>query len=97
MPKVMTANRLLDGAVVYLAAEDAWVTDLAQARLADTEEAENLLEAASKRAVHRQHIVGAYAMEVSLVDGRPQPRSVRELIRAARRPTFPSVIERKAS
>ena len=37
MPSVVTANRLTDGIVVYLAPDGGWVEDIARARIAATE------------------------------------------------------------
>ena len=34
MPNVVTANRLIDGIVVYLAPDGGWVEELARAKLA---------------------------------------------------------------
>lgn len=95
MPKIMTANRLLDGAVVYLGHDDVWFAEIASAVVAHTDAEIAELEAAARRGAREQRIVGAYAIDVSLVEGRPQPLSVRELIRASRRPTILSVAERQ--
>ena len=38
MPNVVTANRLVDGIVVYLAPDGGWVEELARAKLAETED-----------------------------------------------------------
>ena len=35
MPNVVTANRLIDGIVVYLAPDGGWVEELARAKLPD--------------------------------------------------------------
>jgi len=37
MPSVVTANRLTDGIVVYLATDGSWTEDIAHARRAETE------------------------------------------------------------
>ena len=44
MPNVVTANRLTDGIVVYLAPDGSWTEDLDRARLAETEEETKGLE-----------------------------------------------------
>ena len=38
MPNVVTANRLVDGIVVYLAPDGGWTEDIAHAARAETEE-----------------------------------------------------------
>jgi Protein of unknown function (DUF2849) len=93
MPSVITANRLQDGVVVYLAAGIVWKTDLAEALVAHSETELARLEADAGKAAAGQIIVGAYAMDVELRDGKPAPKSVREKIRAAHRQTFPDLTE----
>lgn len=93
MPKVITANRLDDGIVVYLAAGGAWTTRLATARLAETDADLARLEATAKDAVAARKVVSVYAMDVMIADGHPEPKSVREKIRAAHRTTFPAITE----
>lgn len=86
-PQVLTANRLRAGDVVYLAANGAWVEELAGARVAlDTAQLEALV-AIGTRAVAAQHVVGVYEMDVDLTTGTPLPTSVKERIRAARGPS----------
>ena len=88
MPNVVTANRLLDGIVVYLAADGSWTEDLARARLAETEEETKALEAEAAKAVAERLVVAVYPMAVALHDGAVYPLSVRERIRAAHRTTL---------
>ena len=38
MPSVVTANRLTDGIVVYLAKDGGWTEELGRARIASTED-----------------------------------------------------------
>ena len=51
MPNVVTANRLIDGIVVYLAPDGGWVEELARAKLADTEDETKALESEAAKAV----------------------------------------------
>jgi hypothetical protein len=88
MPSVLTANRLLDGIVVYLAADGSWTEDIAQARIANTEEETKALEAEAAEAVKARKVVAVYPMEVALHDGEVNPLSVRERIRASHRTTL---------
>ncbi|NNK78353.1 MAG: DUF2849 domain-containing protein, partial [Litoreibacter sp.] len=57
-PKVITANALLEGDVVYLTLDDSWTRDIHEAELMETEAHGDLrlLEAQSQADV----IVGAY-------------------------------------
>ena len=93
MPSVITANRLQDGAVVYLSANDNWITELASARVAEDNDQLDLLQKIAAEAAARHLIVGAYPMDVDLTTGAPAAKSVREKIRAARRPTIAAVNE----
>jgi hypothetical protein len=89
MPNVITANRLTDGIVVYLGPEETWVEEIANARVADTEEETKALETIAENAVRERKVVGVYAMPVALKDdGAIDPISVRERIRASHRTTL---------
>ena len=88
MPNVVTANRLTDGIVVYLAPDGSWVEDIARARIASTENETKALEDVAAKDVKARKVVAVYPMEVALVDGAVDPLSVREKIRAAHRTTL---------
>lgn len=88
MPNVITANRLTDGVVVYLAAEGQWTEQIANAQVADGEEETKALEAIAGQAVRDRIVLAVYPMPVALVDGAVDPLSVRERIRAAHRTTL---------
>lgn len=82
MPKVVTANRLNDGAVVYLRANGDWSADLGSAAIANDADALAALEARGAAAEAARCVVAVYSMDVQLLDGRPIAASVREVIRA---------------
>ena len=89
MPNVVTANRLTDGIVVYLAPKGEWSEDIDKARRAETEGETKALEAEAEKAVRERIVVGAYPMPVALKDdGTVDPISVRERIRASHRTTL---------
>ncbi len=88
MPNVVTANRLTDGIVVYLAPDGSWVEDIARARIASTENETKALEGVADKDVKARKVVAVYPMEVALVDGAVDPLSVREKIRASHRTTL---------
>lgn len=88
MPNVVTANRLDDGIVVYLAPDGSWTEDIARARFADTEDETRTLEAEADQAVKARKVVAAYAMPVAIEDGKVDALSVRERIRASHRTTL---------
>lgn len=87
MPKIITANLLLSGDVVYLDPQGAWVRDIARAAVAEDKAEIAALEEVAARAFEAREVLSVYAMDVVLVDGRPAPKSVREKIRAGLGPT----------
>lgn len=81
--KVVTANRLTDGAVVYLAPGGSWSGFLSEARvLAGVSEQTRLLKIAEQD-VAQQIVVGPYLMAVERDETGPWPLSQRERIRAS--------------
>jgi Protein of unknown function (DUF2849) len=80
--EIVTANRLADGAVVYLMADGGWSERFADAAVAPDEAAATALVAIGEAAVAAQRVVGLYRAEVGLDDGRPAPIDMKERIRA---------------
>ncbi len=78
-PKVVTANDLLEGDVIYLTAANDWTRDLTSAELiVDEAEAQlRLLEAQSQP----QIAVGAYLADAKAGDNGPEPTHFREEFR----------------
>ncbi|MDF2765442.1 MAG: nitrite reductase [Rhodospirillales bacterium] len=85
--QVITANRLVDGAVVYLSADGQWVQSLEEASVAEGEAAAAALVAAGDRAVAGRLVVAPYLIEVDRGPEGIQPRRYRERLRA----TGPSI------
>lgn len=86
--KAVTANRLSDGLVVFLADEGVWSLLIDDARLvADGAELDEAL-AYGKAQQAARIIVDSYAIDVELVDGKPLASRLRERIRA-QGPTIP--------
>ena len=80
--RVVTANRLGDGAVVYLSGDGDWSEWIAAARVgADDVEAERLM-AAAQRAVEEPAVVEPYLIEVAVEGETVRPLRYREVIRA---------------
>ena len=88
MPSVVTANRLTDGIVVYLAPDGSWTEDLNRAWLGESEAEIKELEAVAYKAVKDRKVVAAYPMDVAVEGGEVHAVSVRERIRAAHRTTL---------
>ena len=87
--KVLTANMLTDGVVVYWAAGGAWTELLTEARFLTDESEQTRLLNIAEQDVERLIIVDPYLMDaVNGPDG-PAPMSQRERIRATG-PTIPT-------
>jgi hypothetical protein len=81
-PLVVTANRLRDGRVVWLAEGNVW-TENPQSAQVFVGPAVDAGLAAGAEAEHQQGVVGAYAVVVARTPDGPWPLSMRERIRAA--------------
>ena len=86
-PKVVTANRLIEGDVVYLAADDRWVTDLREAEIQEDEAIAEarLIDAAAQSDI----VVGVYLADVTRGPEGPEPAHFREAFRAAGPTNYP--------
>ncbi len=80
-PVVVTANRLVDGAVVYRTTNGHWTTELPGAAVVTTSAAAMALLTAARAEGVR--VVDAYVAPVDLSNGQPRPGNLRERIRAA--------------
>ncbi|MGR3452833.1 DUF2849 domain-containing protein [Pseudooceanicola sp.] len=75
-PKVVTANALLEGDVVYLTKDDRWTRDLKEAELlTDEAHAELRLIEAERRV---SEVVGAYLADMEQGRDGPEPTHFRE-------------------
>ena len=78
-PKVVTANDLLEGDVVWLTADDRWTRDISQAELIDDEAHAQL------RLLHADCqsdiVVGAYLADAKAGPNGPEPTHFREEFR----------------
>ncbi|MEP4032760.1 DUF2849 domain-containing protein [Roseibium polysiphoniae] len=89
--KVVTANRLLDGEVVWQGADGAWVELLSLAHVLEgKDEVAKAMELATQSIADRE-VVEAYAMDVTQDEGRIVPVRLREMIRAAGPTTHPEL------
>jgi hypothetical protein len=88
VPSVVTANRLVDGIVVYLAPDGSWTEQIDRARIAETEDEVKALEEQAAADVKARQVVAVYPMDVAVNGGTVDPLSVREKIRAAHRTTL---------
>ena len=78
-PKVITANDLLEGDVIYFTAEDTWTREMSEAELITDEAVAplRLLEAEKQNI----KIVGAYLADAKAGPNGPEPTHFREEFR----------------
>ncbi|UWQ89908.1 DUF2849 domain-containing protein [Aliisedimentitalea scapharcae] len=75
-PKVVTANDLIEGDVIYMTADDSWTRNLAEAELiTDEADAQIRLLDAQRQAVR---VVGAYLADAKPGLNGPEPTHFRE-------------------
>lgn len=79
--KAITANRLRDGAVVWLGPQNEWVERIEAAVAYDDAGAAPALAAAQEDEA-RNIVVAIYTLEVEVADGAPVPLRTKERIRA---------------
>ena len=80
--QVVTANRLGDGRVVFLADGYRWVEEIGLARVGETDEASNALLAIAEKAAADRIVVAPYLIGVSTDGERVMPTRYREVLRA---------------
>lgn len=85
--RMITANRLSDGACVWMDGDGNWSTDIATGKCVPEAGSDALLDQAAA-GVAKCLIVGPYAIDVVVDDGEVVPVRFREQIRA-KGPTIP--------
>ncbi|MDA1100904.1 MAG: DUF2849 domain-containing protein [Proteobacteria bacterium] len=87
LTQAITANRLSDGFVVYLTAQDQWSERIEDCQSADDPRSAETLFARAQHHADSGQIVGPYLFKIVRDGGHPVPLSRREIIRT----TGPSV------
>ncbi len=82
MPQMIIANRLRDGAVVFLAPGESWDTAIAAGAVIDAEAEATRLMAIAKRHESECQVIDPQLIDVEIKDGGPRPTAIREAIRA---------------
>jgi len=78
--RMITANRLADGACVWMDGEGNWTTDIKRGKWVPEAESEELMKR-SAAGVAKCLIVGPYAIDVSVDGGMVTPVRFREQVR----------------
>jgi hypothetical protein len=79
--KILTANSLLSGGVVYLTSQNNWSPFISQAQVSDDVDTIKRLEAIGLRAEAEQIVVGPFLIAVTIENGIPRPTRFRERLR----------------
>lgn len=95
--KVVTANRLLNGDVVWLGDNNVWVEQVELAKVFEGKEAVAEGLAIGATAEKNQEVVGVYEMDVIDEDGKLMPVRLREKIRASGPTTHPQFSKKAVS
>lgn len=82
MAQIVTANSLIDGAVVFRAADGGWVSSVDGAGLLHSKEEAALAESAAHADAAQAVVVDVALIDVAVTDGRIVPVRLRERIRA---------------
>jgi sulfite reductase (NADPH) hemoprotein beta-component len=82
MLQMIIANRLRDGAVVFLAATEGWEPAIAAGTVIDNEADAARLMTLAKQHEGECQVIDPQLIEVEVEDGQPRPTAIREAIRA---------------
>ncbi|MFP6757927.1 MAG: DUF2849 domain-containing protein [Alphaproteobacteria bacterium] len=80
--KIMTANRLRDGLVVYLGEHQSWTPAIAGSMPAQDDDGYQALQTIADTAVANGKVIEAYLIDVEVAGGEIRPARLREAIRA---------------
>ncbi|MEM9279584.1 MAG: DUF2849 domain-containing protein [Pseudomonadota bacterium] len=88
VPKVVTANDLLEGDVIYLMSDGSWTRRHDEAELYEDEALANEALAKAQKQAHR--LVGAYLADAQVGEnGKPEPTHFREAFRTRGPSNYP--------
>ncbi len=79
--QILTANRLVDGDVVFLTEDYDWSIEINDASIARDQTEACRLEEIGARADRSAHVVGCYLVDVKIIEGRIEATHYREIMR----------------
>jgi hypothetical protein len=82
MPQVVTANRLSDGIVVYLAPGGGWVEFLSEAEIFPGKAAVEAALTLAQASVASNQVVDVFAFDVTVTAKGPEANHIRDRIRS---------------
>jgi len=93
--QILTANRLIDGDVVFLTSQDDWSIDINDSAIALTKSDVERLEDIGATADSAAHVIGCYLVDVTYVDDLIEATHYREIMRT-KGPTVRSDLGKQA-
>jgi hypothetical protein len=90
--QIVTANRLIDGSVVYFTLEGTWSPWIAEARAMNREQTANAVLALGFASVGRNEVIDPYLIDVVQEAATIKPVRYREAIRAKGPSTHPQAV-----
>ena len=82
MPQMIIANRLIDGAVVFLDPGETWTTAIGAGVVIDDEAEAQRLFGVAKQLEARCQVIDPLLIQVKVENGKVRPTEIREVIRA---------------
>lgn len=82
MPRIVIANSLANGFVVFLTETHEWSGNIAAAAVADSDAAAEALLAVAREAEQSDRVIDPYLIDVTMTASGPEPKEYREYIRA---------------
>ncbi len=79
--KILTANDLRNGRVVFATGENDWSPVISRAHISNDNETDEKLLSIGKQAVDRQIIVEPFLIDITIENGLPAPVRFREQLR----------------
>jgi len=79
--KVLTANRVDDGQVVFFASDHSWTLDISHALIAESDPTRELLEQQLRLSDAGTEVTDIYLFDIERVAGAIRPVHIRERIR----------------
>lgn len=79
--KILTANGLHSGGVVFLTSHGDWSPFIALAQISDDDDTAQKLESSGQQAVGEQTIVEPFFIDITIENGVPHPVRFRERLR----------------
>ncbi len=90
--QIITANRLIDGAVVYFTTGNTWSVLIAEAHVFADEKASDDALVCAKVYVEENIVLDPYLIDVTLDGTSVRPMRYREIIRANGPSTYPGTV-----